>query len=175
MYQVTDDSGKVYQFSTDQYDTADLTEVQPSAEATSSEFRTVARLEIDEGDGVALGIGKSRNPDRAEGYLYFDARDGGNAKISGRLRFVVLNATNDVVAVISRHRLEQLRSGGPTAADRKDRMPYPYQVVKNGKGEILGGSGYSVGVQIETASGTATYSNSNSTAVIEGHAGTQIN
>jgi hypothetical protein len=173
-YNVTTGNGRLYVFSTDQHDLDDFTETSDPT-AVDDDFRTVATWTLDEGEGAAFGIGNSRNPDRAEGYLYFDPQTSTPSDINGRCRFVVLNAANDVVGTISRHRIEQLRSGDATASGRKNRTPYPYQNINADGGEVVGGNGYKIGIQIKTASGSSTFSKSDSTLIAEGYRGTLQN
>lgn len=175
-YQVKGDKGRKYEFSNDQHDLVPFEEAA-DATVTEEEFTTVARWSLDEAEGVAFGVGNSRNPDRAEGYNYFDAVNADATAFEGRVRYVVLNAANDVVATISRHRAEQLRAGSAAPADRRDRAPYPYQNIRGGSGEVIGGDGHKVAIQLQgkQGAGLQTFDLAASEAVIEGYRGRLIN
>jgi hypothetical protein len=174
-YGVQAPNGKVFTFHGDTIDLSDFADFG-SAEAQSEDFRTVSTWTVDDGVGVAFGRGTSQNPDRAEAYVYFDAKDDGDAAMDGLYRLAVLNSANERVATIYRNRLDVLRNGDPSADSRGDwGVPFPYQAITNGKGEILGGDGYKIAHQIQLDSGTGTFSTANSTAQMEGYRGTVQN
>lgn len=175
MYTRSDPRGNTYLFSEDRTDLSEFAD-HGDASAHSEDPRTVTKWDLDRGDGVAFGRGNTTNPDRAEAFIYFDAQDSGAAAINGTYKLVVLNAANEEVAVIDRGSLDEVRDGDPSTDSRGDwGKPLPYKALRGGKGEVLGGQGHKIGIQIETASGTATFSTANSTLIAEGYQGTLQN
>jgi len=168
-------NGTVYQFTEDDHTDAEFSETTDTT-VVKDEFRTVARWDLSRGEGVAFGVGTSRNPDRAEGYLYFDAQNSGASAIDGQLRLVVENTQNERVATIYKRSLKQLRSGSTAPADREKRVPFPYQALMNGKGEVL--HPYQIAIQLKlpsSASSTETFSLSDSELLADGYSGSAQN
>lgn len=176
MYYRTDSRGHAYMFTEDTETLAGWSDFG-SAEAHDEDFRTVATRPLDREEGVAFGRGNSENPERAEAYKYLDAQDGGASAITAAAyRVVILNAANKVVAVIDRGRLDEVNKGDPSTDARGDYgKPFKYRTIAGGKGEVLGGSGHKVALQIKLDSGTATFSTANSTMKFEGYSGTLEN
>ena len=169
-----------YSFQADTFRSDDLTPFGSDQTVQEDDFRTVAKMDLRQGEDVALGRGNSENPLQAQGFLYFDARsandadgDGNKDKLSGRVRFVVLNASNTVVGYIWRGRLDQLRTG-EADTNRRDRQPFPYQTIRSGAAEVYGDD-YSIGMQIELDSGTDEFSLSASTLKADGYKGEKMN
>lgn len=169
-----------YHFGPDTFKTDDFTEF-PDPSVNSEEFTTVATMDLRKGEGAALGRGNTSNPDEAEGFIFMDVlsasdsdSDGNNDPINGRAKIVVLNTNNTPVDTIWRGRLSELRDDGDPAVDgekRRDRKPFPYQTpVEKATGEVYG-EDYSIGLQIETDDGTATFSLAASRFRIEGYYG----
>lgn len=171
MFTRKDRVGNVYLFSPDRHTLAEFSDFA-DATAVSDDFRTVTTWELDRKEGVSFGRGNSENPDRAEAYFYFDAQNTTPAAIAGSYRLVILNAANEVVAVVDRGRLEEVRKGDPSTDTRGDwGKPMKYRSIRGGVGEVLGGQGHKVALQIETDSGTETFSTSDSELVAEGYGG----
>jgi hypothetical protein len=178
MYVREDQRGNEYLFSDDRHDLADFSDFG-DATAHSEDFRTVSTFALDREDGVAFGRGGSSNPDKAEAYFYLDAQNGSASSFTdGRYRLVVLNAANKVVAVLDRGTLAEVANGDPSTDSRGDwGKPLPYRTIANGKGEVLGGSGHKIGLQIElyTDGDTETFSTANSEMIAEGYRGSLQN
>lgn len=179
MYARQDSQGHTYLFTEGRTSLAPFSQFG-DANLHDEAFRTVASWTLDRGEGVAFGRGTSHNPDRAEAYLWFDARsddadaDGTPDKLAGQYKLVVLNPSNDVVDIIDRGRLEEVRNGNPDTDDRGSwGVPFPYKALQNGNGEVLGGGGYQIGIQIELDSGTDAFNLSNSSMVAEGYRGSR--
>ena len=176
-YAIKDARGRTWYFSEDRHDLTEFSDFG-TAEVISDDYRLASVWDLDDGVGVAFGRGSSTNPDRAEAYFHFDAQDDGNADINGRGKLVVLNTANEKVGLIYQGPLASFRRGDPTADERgKWGVPFPYQAIRSGAGEVLGNGGYKVGMLIQTdsATGTATFSTANSSMTAEGYRGTVQN
>lgn len=177
MYTRTDQRGNEYQFSEDRHDLTNFSLVG-TGQAVDDTYQTVAAWPLEREEGVAFGRGSTTNPDRAEAFIYFDARsddadgDGTPDALSGRFKLVVLNSANKVVATLDRGQLDEVRDGDPANDSRGDwGKPFPYKVIANGMGEVLGGQGHKVGIQIELNSGSDELNLSNSQLIAEGYGG----
>lgn len=169
----------VFRFGEDVFTSDDLTE-SASVETNSEDWTTVARQDLGQGEAAAFGRGETTNPLSAEGFIYFDAKaasdsdgDGVNDDLQGHLRIVAMNPNNEVVGEISRHNLDNVRSGSASASDRQDRQPYSRKRVKDGKAEV--GWPYKIGYQIrvtDSYSNDTTFSLSASTLRVDGYKGT---
>lgn len=166
-------AGRIFKFTGDTHDLGEFTATTDTT-VHDSGFRTVATWDLDDGEGVAFGDGTSRNPDRAEAYIHVDALNNATSPVSldGQFKLVVLNKAGEVVDDIYQNKLDRLRNGDPTTDKRGAwGVPFPYQAIKNGKGEVLGKGGYEIGIQIQLKSGSDTFSLGNSTMTAEGHSG----
>jgi hypothetical protein len=148
-------------FDLDDFETSAATEVG------DDEFSTVERFAVEKGEGVYVGKGTSENPLQAEGSAEGDIQDGGGSSITGKYRLVVLNSQNNIPngGVLTTGRLAELRTSRANSIDG-DITPYINK-------EIL--EPYKLGLQIRTASGTATYDSSNSTFEVDGYLGESLN
>jgi hypothetical protein len=190
MYAITASEGRKYLFSEDRETLAGYTEFGDGV-AHSDDFSTVATRRLERSEGIAFGRGNSNNPDRAEAYFYFDARgdDGGDADtdpdpLEGEYKIVVLNAANNVVGLVDRGRLEEVRQGDPLDPNSKRGewgKPFKYRSLRNGSGEIVGGNGHKLGIQIKldpAADGTTVSDGfvvANSAMIAEGYKGSLVN
>jgi hypothetical protein len=129
------------------------------------EFRTVERLEVDKGEVVIPGQGQARNQTDAVGRIFADIKNGGNSAISGKVRLVALNSQNRVVHTYYQAQISTVSVGAST---RSDRRPFPRKRVRLAEP-------YKLAIQVKTASGTDTYSDSNSTVEFDGFRGEAIN
>jgi hypothetical protein len=181
VYTRTDSKNNVYQFTEDRETLAGWGK-HGTGKAHSDGFTTVAKRTLSKPEGIAFGRGTSQNPDKAEAYFYLDARsddedsDSTPDKLNGQYELVVLNAANEVVNVIDRGRLDEVRKGDPSNDTRGDwGKPFPYKAIAGGKGEILGGAGHSIGLRVNLDSGEDSLVVGNSTMVAEGYGGRLIN
>ena len=176
MYVRTDGRGNRFLFSEDRHDLSEFSDFG-DASIHSEDFRTVSTWTLDREEGVAFGRGSSSNPDSAEAYFYLDAQNTTPAQITGgRYRLVVLNAANEVIAVLDRGTLDEAANGDPSSDSRSDwGKPFKYRKIAQGKGEVLGGQGHKIALQLELYSGTDTFSTSDSTRIAEGYRGTLQN
>lgn len=172
-------NGRKYEFTTDTHDLSGFTE-STDANVHEDGFRTVATWDLEDGEGVAFGDGTSKNPDKAEAYIHLDAMDSSTTPVAlnGQARLVVLNSAGEKVpgGTIYQNRLSRLRNGDPSTNDRgKWGVPFPYQAIRGGKGEVLGKGGYQIGIQLKLDSGSETFSLANSEMTAEGWTGTVQN
>ncbi len=176
MYRRNDSRGNVYQFAEDRHDLDDFEDFG-DASIHSEDFRTVSTWELDRSTGVALGRGSSTNPDEAQAFFHLDARNESDAAITGgRYKIVILNAANEPIAVLERGTLAEAANGDPDTDSRGDwGKVLPYRTIANGKGELLGGQGHKLALQIQLTSGTDTFSTANSSMIAEGYRGTLQN
>lgn len=164
-----------FRFTPDTHDLSNFTEMSDT-NVGNDEFSTVAYWDLDEGEGVAFGEGRSKNPDKAEAYIYLDPQNSTPAALNGKAKLVVLNAANQVVDEIYTNKISKLRNGDPATDSRGDwGVPFPYQAIKAGKGEVLGKGGYKIGIQLKLDSGTDAFSLSDSTMEAEGFSGSVEN
>lgn len=173
MFTRTDSRGNRFLFAEATHTFSDFSE---STQVTLSpeEWRTVAYNALDRSEGVSFGRGSSQNPDRAEAYKYLEAMDdqSTSALIPGEYRIVVENASKNVVAVIDRGRTDEVDKGDPSSDSRGDwGKPNPYRPISGGKGEVLGGQGHRIALQLKPDSGTPDFSLSDSTMHMEGFKG----
>lgn len=147
------------------YDFGDFTEVE--TDVGSTQFTVTHELEVQEGQAESLGRGQDRTQTDAVGRLLADIENTGDSDMSGQIRFSVRTLQGRLVAVISEFALDEVRSG---ANDRTNRYPFPVQ-----RFETSGGMnrwiarGYKLCVELQTSSGTATVSTSNSTLKADGN------
>jgi len=151
-------------YSPDEFDLADFT-TSTSTGVGDDEFATVERLEVEQGEGVYIGQGNSKNPLQAEGSLEGDIKNGGGSSLDGKYRLVVLNSQNNVVGRITQGRLSALRK---TRANSLDGDITTFQDI-----EVM--EPYKVGLQIKLDSGSDTYDNANSTFEADGFSGEALN
>lgn len=172
--------GKVYEF-TEDVETLTGWSQHGSGQVHSDGFSLAATRRLENFEGVAFGRGQSQNPDRAEGFLYFDAYDDSTTpvQLNGRYEIVILNAADEKLATVKRGRLSEARNGDPQQLGGSDSrgdygVPFPYQRLRSGKGEVISDD-YKIGVRINLDSGTDTFSPSNSDLLAEGYSGRKLN
>lgn len=132
---------------------------------TDDEFRTVETLDVDKGEGVVAGQGQARDQTDAVGRIFLDIQNSTPAAISGKVRLVALNSQNRVVTVIYQSQISSVSVG---SGNRADRRPFPVK-----KPELR--EPYKLGIQVQTASGTDTYSSGDSTVEIDGYRAEKVN
>jgi hypothetical protein len=167
--------GDVFEFSPDSETLAGYQE-HGNAAAHADGFSLVFKRRLDDFEGVAFGRGTSENPDRAEAYLWADiVNDNGTSVTDGHLELVVLNSADEVLATIYRRPLDEVAKGDPSTDSRGDwGVPFPYQRLRGGRGEIMGDD-YQVGVRINLNSGTESLSVADSSMRAEGHSARKKN
>jgi len=152
-----------YRFSPDKFNQDDFSE-STSTQIGPDEFRTVERFDIPEGTGVNLGLGMSQNPLQAEGAVDANPQNSGASNIGDKYRVVVENEQNNVIQILAQGSVEELRRTRANSVDgdilpRTDEEVYePMQIA----------------YQLKTASGTATYSASDSELSIDGYRGEKL-
>jgi len=103
--------------------------------------------------------------------------DSGTAVTDGHLELVVLNSAGDPLpgGTIYRRPLDEVAQGDPSTDDRGQwGVPFPYQTLRNGRGEIMGDD-YKVGVRVELNDGTETLSLADSQMRAEGFSARKTN
>lgn len=174
----------VFEF-TEDVETLDGWALHGPGQAHSDGFTLVASRQLDRAEGVAFGRGQSQNPDRAEAYLYFDARsddadgDGTPDALNGKYEIVVLNAADEPIATVDRGRLAEVRNGDPQQLGGTDTrgdygVPFPYKRLRRGRGEVIGDD-YKIGVRLNLDSGNDAFNVSNSDLLAEGYSGRKMN
>jgi hypothetical protein len=180
VYKRQTSDGDVFEF-TEDAETLDGWSQHGSGQVHDDGFSLAATRALDRPEGFAFGRGNSENPDRAEGYLYFDAQNGTPAALSGKYEIVILNAADEVLATVDRGRLEEVRQGDPQQLGGTDTrgdygVPFKYKRLRRGKGEVMGDD-YKLGIRIELAngSGTDSFSVADSDLIAEGYSGRKVN
>lgn len=173
-YRVTSD-GKVYEFTPDSETLADYQE-HGGANAHADGFNLVFKRRLDDFEGVAFGRGQSENPDRAEAYLHASIENDSDTVITdGQFELVVLNSADERLSTIYRRPLDEVNRGDPSTDTRGDwGVPFPYQVLRQGRGEIISDD-YQIGVRIKLNSGTEALSLANSSMRAEGYSALKQN
>lgn len=170
--------GDVYEF-TEDVETLTGWSTHNGANVGSDGFTTVAKRRLEDFEGIAFGRGQSQNPERAEGFFYFDAQNSTPAALSGQYEIVILNAADEKLATVKRGRLSEARTGDPVQLGGSDNrgdygVPFKYQKLRRGRGEVIGDD-YKVGIRLQLDSGTDTFSVSDSDLLAEGFSGRKIN
>jgi len=174
MYSRQTSDGDLFEFTRDSENLTDYDQ-HGGGQAHSDGFSLVAKRALASWEGIAFGRGESENPDRAEGYLYFDAVDDGSTDMTGQYELVVLNGADEKLATIARGPIDEAREGDPSTDPRGDwGIPFPYVALRRGRGEVMGDD-YKIGVRVNLDSGTGTFSPSNSTLRAEGYSGRKQN
>jgi hypothetical protein len=153
-------------YSPDEFDLSDFT-TATSTEVGDDEFATVERLEVEKGEGVYIGQGSSKNPLQAEGSITGDIQDGGGVQLNGKYRLVVLNSQNNVVegGKITQGKIDSLRTSRANSVDGEIQPFVDMEVMEP----------YKIGLQVKLDSGSATYSNANSSFAADGFSGEAMN
>jgi len=154
----------MWQYSADVRTFANDFATRTSTEVGPDEFSTVEVFDVPDGESVELGVGENRNPTDAQGSISGDIQDGGNSDIDGTFRMVVLNAANNVVQVLARGSIDRLELTRTNGLDG-------YLQPRTGA-EIR--EPFKLGFQLQTNSGTATYSGSNSSMDVDVISGEQV-
>jgi len=153
-----------YQWFEEEFTLADFSTVTDTT-VTEDEYRTVERFEIPKGEVAQLGQGQANTQTDAVGRLFADIKDDADAAISGKVRFVIENTQNKPVRTISSHNTSTVNVG---SNDRGSRRPYPLRPQQTAEP-------YKIAIQVQTASGTATYSSANSTVEVDGYRAEAVN
>jgi len=175
MYRRRTGDGDLFEFSPDSENLSDYNE-HGDAGAHADGFALVFKRRLEDYEGIAMGRGESENPDKAEAYFWMDLQNDSAAAVTdGHAELVVLNSADEVLTTIYRRPLDELSKGDPSTDTRGDwGVPFPYQRLKKGKGEVIGDD-YQIGVRIRLNSGTETLSVSNSSMRAEGYSGRKQN
>jgi len=153
-----------YLFTAEQFTLANDFAARTQSQVGPDEFVTVEELDVEEGEGVVVGQGRSSNPLQAEGSIRGDVQDGGNADIDGRYRIAVVNAQNNVADVLTQGSIDDLEQ---TRANSLDGDITPF----TGR-EIF--EPFKLAFQLKTGSGTSDYSSSNSSLTVDGYRGEKL-
>lgn len=183
MFLRKDADGNIFQFSED---TENLTgwQLHGTGQAHDDGYSLVAKRRLESYEGISFGRGSSENPDRAEAYLFFDARsddadaDGTPDILNGKYELVVLNGADEVQAVIDRGQISQTRQGDPQqlgGADSRGDWGTPFKYKDLGEnGEIMGDD-WKVGIRLNLDSGNDEFHVGNSDLLAEGYSGRRQN
>lgn len=177
-YRTTSD-GDRYEFSPDSETLVDYKE-HGGAQAHSDGFSLVFKRRLEDFEGVAFGRGSSENPDRAEAYLWLDiVNDSGTSITDGHVELVVLNSADEKLpgGTIYRRPLDEAAKGDPSTDSRGDwGVPFPYQQLRKGRGEIMGDD-YQIGVRIRlnTDGASESLSVADSSMRAEGYSARKVN
>jgi len=139
-------------------------DVRTNTEVGPDEFTTVEEFNVEKGETVELGQGRSSNLLQAEGNAAGDIQSGSPSDIDGKFRFVVLNSQNNVVQPITQGTIDELEV---TRSNNLDGYILPRTGI-----EIA--DPYKLGLQLKTNSGTQTYSRSNSNLDVKGVRGEEM-
>jgi len=150
-------------YSPDEFDLASFTTATSTA-VGDDEYATVERLEVEQGEGVYIGQGQSKNPLQAEGSIEGDIKNDGDSSLNGKYRLVVLNSQNNVVGRITQGRLSALRKTRTNSLDGDITTFQDIEVMEP----------YKVGLQVKLSSGSDTYDNANSTFEADGFSGEKL-
>lgn len=184
MYRRQTSDGNVFEFTRD-VETLAGWALHGQGNAHNDGFSLVAKRALESWEGIAFGRGRSQNPDRAEAYLYFDARsddadaDGTADILTGQYELVVLNGADEKIATVDRGRLDEVRNGDPQSLGGADTrgdygVPFPYTVLRKGKGEVIGDD-YKIGLRLNLDSGNDAFHVGNSDLLAEGFSGRKVN
>jgi hypothetical protein len=173
-YRETSD-GKVFEFTPDS-ETLEGYSEHGAANAHADGYSLVFKRRLDDFEGVAFGRGQSENPDRAEAYIWADIQNDSSTSITaGQLELVILNSADEKLATIYRRPLDEVARGDPSNDSRGDwGVPFPYQVLRQGRGEVIGDD-YQIGVRVKLNSGNEALSQSNSSMRAEGYSARKQN
>lgn len=136
-----------------------------NTDVNSSEFNTVAEHGPEKGEMSVPGQGRARNQTDAIGRIYADVVDSSGAGVSGKARIVVLNSQNNVVDIVSQHKLSSIGQGASNPGDRR-----PYAL----KGTEIADP-YSLALQVKTDSGAVTVDTAASTFEMDGYRAEAVN
>ncbi|MDS0243940.1 MULTISPECIES: hypothetical protein [unclassified Haloferax] len=175
MYRRQTSDGDLYEFSADSETLSGYSE-HGGANAHADGYSLVFKRRLDDFEGVAFGRGSSENPDRAEAYIWASIENDADTVITdGQFELVVLNSADEVLATIYRRPLDELNKGDPSTDSRGDwGVPFPYQRLRRGRGEIMGDD-YQIGVRVKLGSGTESLSQANSSMRAEGYSALKKN
>lgn len=152
-----------YRFSPDAFDQDDFAEAT-NTQIGPDDFQTVERFDIEKGTAARLGLGTSQNPLQAEGSVEADPQNSTPADIASKYRIVVENEQNNVVDILAQGTVSELRTTRTNSVDG-DILPLTdrevYEPMK-------------IAFQLKTASGTETYSASDSSLTVSGYRGEKL-
>jgi len=152
-----------YRFSPDVANQDDFEEAT-STQIGAGEFRTVSRFAPNEGEAFVVGQGTSSNPLQAEGSVEADPQNSGGSAIGDKYRLVAVNEANNIVDVLAQGSVSELRSTSANSLDG-DVTPFTGTEVYNP---------FRIAFQLQTASGTADYDQSNSSLAVDGYRGEKL-
>jgi hypothetical protein len=152
-----------YRFSPDDFDQNDFSEAT-NTQIGPDDFQTVERFAPGEGSSARLGLGTSQNPLQAEGSVDANPQNSTPADIGSKYRLVVENEQNNVIDVLAQGSVARLRKTRSNSIDG-DILPVTDREIYEP---------FKIGFQLKTASGTATYSASDSSLDVDGYRGEKL-